>query len=97
MAIPNVNKPFSIFPDLPRDHPLVNPDGTMSMYWLMFFDQLVLALQQYYSQEGIVVPQLSAADIALLTTSVSGTVVYDSTNNEFKGNIAGTWKTFTLT
>lgn len=100
MSIPNINKPFSIFPDLPRNEPVVNPDGSMNMYWLMFFDALVLSLQQNFNQEGIVVPQQPSASIAMLTGDQSiGNILYnnDSKTPGFVGNIAGTWKTFTLT
>lgn len=91
MSIPNTNKPFSIFPDLPRNEPVVNPDGSMNMYWLMFFDALVLALQKNFNQEGIVVPQQSDANITLLTSKESlANILYDSTINQFVGNILNT-------
>lgn len=61
------------------------------MYWLMFFDALVLALQQNFNQEGIVVPQQPTANIALLTAAQSiGNLLYDSTINQFVGNILNT-------
>lgn len=91
-------KPTSIFPDLPRDNKIANPDGTLTDSWKTFFDQLVLALQTNFKSEGIVIPPLTATQIASLTgTASNNNIVYDSTNNVFKGNENGTWKTFTLT
>lgn len=91
----NTNKPQTIFPDLPRNSPLVDNNGNMNMYWQLFFQNLVLALQANLKNEGFVMPPLSASDIALLTGDQSvANIVYDSTNNVFKGNMAGVWKTF---
>jgi hypothetical protein len=110
MTMQQTPKQQSIFPDLPREQPLVGKDGLMNPYWALFFDNLVLALQNNFNPEGILVPQQTAANIALLATGMAPSppdgnnirtsnmnILYDSTNNEFKGNIAGTWKTFTLT
>src|SRR5690348_14397654 len=102
-------KQQSIFPDLPRNEPLVNKDGTINDYWKLFFDNLVTTLQNNFNPEGILVPSQTAANIAQLNATQpvpptganirlsDANILYDSTNNEFKGNIAGTWKTFTLT
>lgn len=100
-------KPQAVFPDLPRGSPFIvkmpNGDYDMHPYWKLFFDNLVMALQVNFKPEGIVVPSQTAADIALLVGTTSNpqssfnNIVYDSTNSQFKGNIAGTWKTFTLT
>lgn len=96
--VANTKKPTALFPDLPRETPLTNQDGKMHELWQLFFDQLILALQTNLKPEGFVIPPETAANIALLTGSESNNnIIYDSTNNAFKGNIAGTWKTFTLT
>lgn len=104
-----VPKQQSIFPDLPRSKPLMDPDGSMNEYWLSYFDNLTSALQTYYSPEGITIPAKTSAEISQLTaTPVSpptgadvrvsnNNIIYDSTTNEFKGNVNGTWKVFTLT
>ena len=91
-------KPIALFPDLPRQAQFLDKEGRITPVWALFLDQLILALQTNLKPEGFVIPQETAANIALLTglTSVAN-IIYDSTNNEFKGNIAGTWKTFTLT
>jgi hypothetical protein len=87
----------SIFPDLPRNAKLVDEQGNITSDWSLFFSQLSQALQINFKNEGIVVPPLSAANIALLIGLTSNNnIIYDSTNSQFKGNINGTWKTFTL-
>lgn len=88
----------AIFPDLPREEAFLDKNGMMAEVWQLFFDQLILALQTNFKPEGIVVPPQIASNIALLTAQAShNNIIYDSTNNAFKGNINGTWKTFTLT
>lgn len=63
--------------------------------WRSIFQQLFEVLQARIGDEGIVIPSQSAANIGLLTNSSNGTLVYDSTNNLVKINIAGAWKTIT--
>lgn len=102
-------KQQAIIPDLPRQHPLVGKDGMINDYWALFFDNLTSVLQNNYSNEGVQIPMQSAANIANLnatepnpptganTRLSTANILYDSTNHEFKGNINGTWMTFTLT
>lgn len=91
-------KPIALFPDLPRQSPIVGPDGKLSEVWQLALDQLVIALQTNLKPEGFVTPQQTATNISLLTGTQSvANIIYDSTNHAFKGNINGTWKTFTLT
>lgn len=67
--------PLNIIPNLPPIHQeLVNviktPDGTryqMHESWHNFFSQLNTALQQNFSNEGIIIPNQSTNNIALLT------------------------------
>lgn len=98
-------KQQSIFPDLPRTKRLVENDGTINNEWALYFQQLTMALQTNFKPEGIVVPPKSASDIAELgnVSAAIGNIIYDSTNNEFKGIVAVTLnpvttvtKTFTL-
>lgn len=97
-AIYQTKKPTTVFPDLPRGAKFLDEEGNVSSPWVFFFDQLASALQINFKPEGIVVPPQTASNIALLIASASNNnIVYDSTNGAFKGNIAGTWKTFTLT
>lgn len=87
----------SIFPDMPRDKKIVDEKGELTANWDLYFQQLTQALQTNYKSEGIVVPPLPDTDITQLVGDASkNNILYDSTNNEFKGNVNGTWKTFTL-
>lgn len=97
----------AIFPDLPRDNQLVDKNGIITAAWATFFQQLTQALQTNYKPEGIVVAPLSADNIADLggTSGSIGNIIYDSTNNLFKGIVLASigppivtaTKTFTLT
>lgn len=94
------NHQLAIFPDLPRDWQVVDKDGQITSQWQLFFDQLITALQSNLKPEGFVIPQQTASNIALLTSSLSN-IIYDSTNNVFKGNVqitptTFTWKTFSM-
>jgi hypothetical protein len=102
------NNPQAIIPDIPRDTKVIDKNtGEMSSSWYLFFQQLILALQSSLSNEGFVIPRLSAANIALLgnNTQSVGSIMYDSTNDEFKGivlvdigpPVVTQTKTFTVT
>jgi hypothetical protein len=91
-------KQQAIFPDLPRDKQIADKDGYLKPAWELYFQQLTMALQTNLKPEGFVIPPKPSADIAQLVDSASNNnIIYDSTTDEFKGNVAGTWKTFTLT
>lgn len=88
-------KQQAIFPDTPRNPRVIDNQGMMTDEWHLFFQQLTMALQTNWKPEGIVVPPKPTADILQLTSSASdNNIIYDSTTNEFKGNVAGTWKVF---
>ena len=89
------NNPQSIFPDLPREVPVLDKEGDFSPLWSLGLSSLFQALQTNFKNEGIVFPNLSAAniaDIAALYTpfiglplpnnlpDISGQTVFDSTN-----------------
>ncbi len=100
-------KQQAVFPDLPRANQMVNSKGEIMPAWNLFFQQLVLSLQTNFKPEGIVVPPQSDTNIAKLgnTSSSIGNIIYDSTNNAFKGiilvslgpPIVTATKTFTIT
>jgi hypothetical protein len=102
MTAPSI-KQSSIIPDLPRDPQVVDPKtGELTASYKLFLDQLILALQTNFKPEGILFPQQPDSNISLLTNINSlANIVYDSTNNVFKGNVLTapntyTWKTFTM-
>jgi hypothetical protein len=100
-------KQQAIFPDLPRETQVVDKNGEITAVWSLFFQQLVMALQTNFKPEGIVVPPQSATNITNIgnTSGSIGNIIYDSTNNQFKGiilvslgpPIVTATKTFTIT
>jgi len=70
---------------------IVNSDGTMTAEFLSFLMQLNLYMQTNLSNEGLVAPPLSSADIALLTDALDGTIVYNSTTDKLMGKEGGTF------
>lgn len=62
------------------------------------FIQLFTELQQNLSNEGFKIPQQTTSNINILDNALStAAIIYDSDTNEFKGNVDGVFKTFTLT
>lgn len=58
MATENKQKQ-SIFPDLPRETPVLDKDGNFMPLWDLGLSSLFQALQDNYKNEGIVFPQLT--------------------------------------
>lgn len=84
-----------IVPNLPKG-PVVDNKGNMTELWELFFSQLITALQNNLSNEGIILPQQPTTNIAKLTGPQSiGAVIYDNTLNVAKVNLNGTFKTIT--
>lgn len=61
-----IKKPQSIFPDLPRESPVVDKNGDFNSLWELGLSALFQALQQNFKNEGIVFPPLDAADMATI-------------------------------
>jgi hypothetical protein len=73
---------------------LVDRNGMLTEAGQLLFQNLFSQLQLYISNEGLKIPQQTAANIALLNTSQSvGNLLYDSDNDLAKVNINGTFKT----
>lgn len=85
----------AIFPDLPRETPVIGMDGDFSPLWSLGLSSLFQALQENYKNEGILLPRLSATNIANIeaiytpliggplpqaTPDISGQMVFDTTN-----------------
>jgi TM2 domain-containing membrane protein YozV len=73
----------------------VDENGMLTPEWRTILWQLFEGLQNNFSNEGLVPPSQTAANIALLnpTVSLPGTIVYDTTDNVLKADIANTWQT----
>lgn len=81
-------QPIGLIPDLPRDIKAVDKDGNLTPDFQVFLDHLILTLQIFFKTEGFLIPQQTAADIAKLTGPTSfRNIIYDSTGNEFDGNV----------
>lgn len=89
----------SIFPDLPRETPVIDEDGNFKPLWSLGFASLFQALQQNYKNEGIIFPRLSATNIASIQAiytpfigsplpqnipDISGQTVFDTINRVSK-------------
>lgn len=75
-----------------------NGDYHWTPEWNNVMSQLFKQLQTNLSQEGIKTPQQTNDNITTLNTPQSkGAILYNSETDTFHGNVAGTFKTFTLT
>lgn len=74
----------------------VDESGYLTDTWRNVLTQLFTELQSNASNESLVVPQQTTTDIAKLT-NYKGGLVYDSTTNQLKVNINGTFKVVTVT
>lgn len=81
--------------------PFVNEDGYLTDQWSLILQQLITLLQQNLSDQGYQVPQQPTTTINTLITQFNaaplpsqyfGDIIYDSTTDELKVNIAGTFK-----
>lgn len=82
--MPNEQKAQSIFPDVPRQIPVVDKTGDFASLWSLFFSSVSQALQRNFKNEGIVFPPLTAAQMAsiqsLYTSYVGGSYNALTTN-----------------
>lgn len=65
MATEQIQKQ-SIFPDVPRETPETDKDGNFTALWSLGIGSLFQALQENFKNEGIVIPRLSANEIATI-------------------------------
>lgn len=71
----------------------VDRKGYLTPEWQLILQQLFQALQGNLSNEGYKLPQQPTTIITTLNTAAStGNLLYDSTTDEAKVNIAGTFK-----
>lgn len=90
----------AIFPDLPREVPVIGENGDFAPLWSLGLSSLFQALQENYKNEGIIFPRLSAANIATIQAvynptyigmllpngvpDISGQTVFDTDNRVSK-------------
>lgn len=97
--MPSMSNLQAIFPDLPREVPVINKDGDFSTLWSLGLSSLFQALQENFKNEGILFPRLTAANIANIQAiytpliggplpqnipDISGQTVFDYTNKVSK-------------
>jgi len=88
---------MSNIPTLPQGQ-VVDEKGVLLPNWKSFFVQLINELNNGLSNEGYRVPQQPTTTINQLNTSESiGALLYDSTTNQLKVNIDGTFRVVTVT
>jgi hypothetical protein len=88
-------QPQSIFPDYPHEQIVTQKDGSLTSAWFLSFSSLYQALQVNFKNEGIVLPPLTADNIATIQAiytpligaplpqnipDISGQTIFDSTN-----------------
>jgi len=75
----------------------VDKEGYLTPGWSNILQELFQSLQADFSDEGLVIPSQTAADIAKLTDAPNWTVIGDTTNNLLKIKINGVWKSINTT
>ena len=56
-------QPQQIFPDLPRESPVIDKQGNFTQIWSLAISQLFQTLQANYKNEGILFPPLTIDQI----------------------------------
>ncbi len=62
----STQNPQSIFPDLPREAPVLDKSGNFNALWSLGFSALFQALQKNFKNEGIVFPPLTATQMSTI-------------------------------
>ena len=73
---------------------VVDEKGLLTPEWRSILQDLFQVLQSRFSDEGLVMPSQTLANINLLVNppTQNGTMIYDVTDDQAKINIAGVWK-----
>ena len=81
-------------PNLPANRNITDKNGRMTDEWYLFFSNLITALQQTISDEGILLPGQVNDNVTLLNTSASQRrILFNTTNNTAQVNLTGTFVT----
>jgi hypothetical protein len=75
-------QPSAIFPDYPRENPIVDKDGNLTQLWDLGLSSLFQALQDNFKNEGILFPQLTAAEIATIQAIYTPYIGFPLPQNE---------------
>lgn len=81
-------------PNLPNGRKIADGDGNINDEWLQFFQQLIIALQQVISDEGILLPGQDSTNVDSLNTDKSiRKILFNTTDNVAQVNLTGTFVT----
>ena len=75
-------QPSSIFPDYPRESPTVDKDGNLLPIWELGLSSLFQALQENFKNEGILFPQLTAAELSTIQAIYAPYIGFPLPQNE---------------
>lgn len=78
-----------------EDSPVVDERGYFTPQWKTIIEQMINFLTQIYAAQGLVIPPFSAVEIAKLTQSKNGTLIYNTDTDKGMINENGTFKTIT--
>jgi len=78
---------------------VIDENGYFTPVWAQLFQQLLTQLVTNYNDEGLLVPNQTTTNISYLTdaTKSNGAFLQNSDTGDLLFNVAGTWKTVTLT
>lgn len=88
-------QPQALFPDVPREVPAVDKNGNFTELWSLGLGALFQALQENFSNEGILFPSLTITQInaiqAIYTPLIGGPLPQDQAGNsgQFIPDISG--------
>lgn len=80
------NKPQALFPDLPRDVPVLEKDGNFSQLWSLALSSLFQALQKNFSNEGLRLPLLTAGEMATIKALYTPYIGFPLPQNQSGGS-----------
>ena len=83
-------------PNLPHEKP-IDDHGQWTAAWSLWLQELNGILQKQLSDQGFQLPLKPTSIITQLNKpNNTGTLIYDSDTQQFKGNVNGTFKVFQL-
>ena len=72
------------FDNFPVYDPLVMDETYMSDVWIAAMSTFIQTLQEYLSQYGMFVPQLTTLDRSKIQSPVLGQMIYNTSTNELQ-------------
>jgi spermidine synthase len=80
------------FDNFPTYDPVIkDKTNYLSDTWASFMAAFIQTLQDYLTQNGVFIPQLTTAQRDALNNAVNGQLIYNTTTDNVQAFIAGTW------